>query len=51
LKKEFDNHRARGSRHPLLERYGVDAVPVNHSMLPAWRKNLWESSTTISRRT
>jgi hypothetical protein len=26
-------------------------VPVNHSMLPAWRKNLWESSTTISRRT
>jgi hypothetical protein len=39
LKKEFDVHRARGSRHPLLEQYGVDAVPVDHEELPAWREN------------
>ena len=39
LKKEFDYHRARGSRHPLLERYGVDAVPVDHAELPVWREN------------
>ena len=39
LKKEFDVHRAQGSRHPLLERYGVVAIPVNHDELPAWREN------------
>jgi hypothetical protein len=39
LKKEFDVHRAGGSRHPLLERYGVDAVPVDHAELAVWREN------------
>jgi len=39
LKKEFDIHRASGSRHPLLEKYGIDAVPVDHAELAAWREN------------
>jgi hypothetical protein len=39
LKKEFDLHRARGSKHPLLEHYGVDAVPYQHKDLNTWREN------------
>lgn len=39
LKKEFDIHRAAGSRHPLLEQYGVDARPVEHEDLEQWRHN------------
>ena len=39
LKKEFDIHRRAGSQHPLLERYGVDAVPVDHEKLNEWREN------------
>jgi hypothetical protein len=39
LKKEFDIHRAGGSRHPLLEKYGVDAVPIDHAELATWREN------------
>lgn len=39
LKKEFDGHRAAKSRHPLCERYGVDAVPFAHAELDVWREN------------
>src|SRR3990172_3108688 len=39
LKKEFDIHRTRGSRHPLMEKYGVDAVPFQHGDLAQWREN------------
>lgn len=39
LKKEFDIHRANGSVHPLIEKYGVDAVPVEHKLLNKWREN------------
>lgn len=39
LKKEFDMHRARGTRHPLMEKYGVDAVPFSHDEMDAWREN------------
>ncbi len=39
LKAEFDVHRARNTRHPLLEQYGVDARPVAHDELQAWREN------------
>ena len=39
LKKEFDLHRADSTRHPLLEAYGVDARPVPHADLDAWREN------------
>ncbi|OGY49885.1 MAG: hypothetical protein A3B89_03445 [Candidatus Buchananbacteria bacterium RIFCSPHIGHO2_02_FULL_40_13] len=39
LKKEFDIHRAKNQKHPLIEKYGVDAVPVHHDDLDKWRHN------------
>jgi CRISPR/Cas system-associated exonuclease Cas4 (RecB family) len=39
LKKEFDLHRAEGSKHPLMEQYGIDAVPIPHADLDVWRHN------------
>ena len=39
LKQEFDIHRSREETHPLLAEYGVDARPVGHSELDAWREN------------
>ncbi len=39
LKKEFDVHRAAGTRHPLLEQYGVDLVPFRHTQMDTWREN------------
>lgn len=39
FKKEFDMHRARGSTHPLMEQYGVDAVPFAHEEMNKWREN------------
>src|SRR3989339_2001463 len=37
LKLEFDIHRVAGTRHPLIEKYGVDAMPVAHKDLDKWR--------------
>ncbi len=39
LKQEFDVHRANGTNHPLIEKYGVDARPVAHEQLDEWREN------------
>ncbi|MEK7630853.1 MAG: PD-(D/E)XK nuclease family protein [Patescibacteria group bacterium] len=39
LKKEFDVHRAKGSAHPLMESYGVDAIPFDHPEMGRWREN------------
>ncbi len=39
LKQEFDVHRAKGEKHPLIEEYGVDAVPAPHDDLNKWRHN------------
>lgn len=39
LKKEFDIHRSKGEKHPLIEKYGVDARPVEHIDLNTWREN------------
>jgi hypothetical protein len=39
LKKEFDTHRAAGTKHPIMEQYGVDAVPFRYAMLDIWREN------------
>ncbi len=37
LKKEFDLHRKQHTPHPLMESYGVDAVPFEHEMMDTWR--------------
>src|SRR3989339_1989120 len=39
LKKEFDIHRAKNQKHPLQEKYGIDAMPVAHEKLDEWREN------------
>ena len=40
LKKEFDTHRARGTAHPLMKEYGIDAVPLQHQKIEEWRDSL-----------
>lgn len=40
LKKEFDLHRAKGSRHPLMETYGLDLIPFQHEKMDEWRDSL-----------
>ncbi len=40
LKKEFDVHRAKGSKHPLCEAYGLDAIPYKHKLMNEWRDAL-----------
>ncbi len=39
LKLEFDIFRAHGAKHPLIEKYGVDATPAPHKDLDKWRTN------------
>jgi hypothetical protein len=38
LKKEFDLHRAKSTTHPLMEAYGIDAVPFQHEKMNEWRE-------------
>ncbi len=40
LKKEFDAHRVKASTHPLMKKYGIDAVPYQHEKLEEWRDSL-----------
>jgi len=40
LKKEFDIHRAKGSKHPLVEAYGLDAIPYANPKIDEWRDAL-----------
>jgi hypothetical protein len=40
LKREFDIHRAKGSKHPLVEKYGLDAVPFADDRMEEWRDAL-----------
>lgn len=37
LKKEFDILRERGEAHPLMVKFGIDAVPLKHGKLDEWR--------------
>jgi CRISPR/Cas system-associated exonuclease Cas4 (RecB family) len=39
LKKEFDRHRAQGTPHPLMKKYGIAAIPAPHKELELWRNN------------
>jgi CRISPR/Cas system-associated exonuclease Cas4 (RecB family) len=40
LKREFDMHRAKNTRHPLMRAYGIDAVPFQHEKMEEWRDAL-----------
>jgi CRISPR/Cas system-associated exonuclease Cas4 (RecB family) len=39
LKKEFDSHRALGNPHPLMESYGIKAIPFANENMETWRHN------------
>lgn len=45
LKKEFDIHRAEETTHPLMEEYGINAVPFQHKKIDVWRDNFKGVST------
>ncbi len=38
LKKEFDRHRAKQVAHPMMKKYGLDAVPFQHEKINTWRE-------------
>lgn len=40
LKKEFDSHRAKGTCHPLMKTYGINAIPLAHEKIDEWRDSL-----------
>lgn len=40
LKKEFDGHRVKKTAHPLMKKYGIDAVPFSHPKMEEWRDSL-----------
>jgi CRISPR/Cas system-associated exonuclease Cas4 (RecB family) len=37
FKKEFDIHRQAATPHPIMTKYGVEAVPFVHKSMDAWR--------------
>lgn len=37
LKKEFDTLREIGKAHPLMRKFGIDAIPLKHEKLNEWR--------------
>lgn len=40
LKKEFDQHRADGTVHPLTKEFGLDFIPFKHEFIEEWRDSL-----------
>ena len=40
LKKEFDLYRSKQTPHPLMQAYGIKAVPFQHEKLNQWRDAL-----------
>lgn len=45
LKKEFDIHRAKGTAHPLMQAYGIDAIPFAHEKMDEWRDSMHRGVT------
>ncbi|MBN1586036.1 MAG: PD-(D/E)XK nuclease family protein [Candidatus Omnitrophica bacterium] len=39
LKKEFDQYREQGKPHPIMQKYGVDAIPYQDRKMDQWREN------------
>lgn len=51
LKKEFDIHRVKHTAHPLMEAYGLDAVPFEHEKMDEWRDSLKRGITYLHQTT
>lgn len=47
LKKEFDTHRVKQTAHPMMEAYGIDAVPFQHEKMEEWRDSLRRGITHL----
>jgi len=39
LKEEFDVHREKGTKHAVVEKYHIDAIPFRHEKMEQWRHN------------
>jgi CRISPR/Cas system-associated exonuclease Cas4 (RecB family) len=39
MKKEFDIHRNKGTTHPLMKAYKINAIPLAHEKMDQWREN------------
>lgn len=39
FKKEFDEFRRAGKRHPIMDEYKIEAVPYKHKDMDLWRDN------------
>lgn len=39
LKQEFDIHREKGTRHPIMKKFEIDVVPFAHEHINRWRHN------------
>ena len=53
LKKEFDILREKGETHPLMVKFGIDAIPLKHEKLNEWRDpfkgiTYYESQTNLT---
>lgn len=51
LKKEFDILREKGEAHPLMKKFGIDAVPLKHEKLNQWRDALSGGITYLDKDT
>ena len=51
LKKEFDILRERGEAHPLMKKFGINAVPLKHEKLNEWRDALSGGITYLDKYT
>ena len=51
LKKEFDIHRSSGTIHPLMKKYGIDAIPLAHEKIEEWRDAFKRGITYLHEKT
>ncbi len=51
LKKEFDIHRAKKTKHPLMKTYNIDAVPFQHEKIDEWRDAMRKGITYLDEKT
>jgi len=47
LKNEFDSYREKGQPHPLMVEAEIDAIPLKHEKLTAWRDSLRRGVTFL----
>ncbi len=51
LKKEFDSYRTIGKKHPIMEEFGLDAIPFSHPDLNQWRDSLRQGIQFLHKKT